>query len=218
MRGNFLIRRPHVTGRRVGPQTEPRSSTGITATPPWRLPSMRMVWDPGRVSDREPQKTTTPVKSPTPFDRALATRRTHQESFAVATRAGTGSRLRRSDLATILELAYGMVRDWQAEGLAHQMEAALRALADVPISRDSSLALVLFRSALPRLDPKRASKWAAVLEVAEDTGTSRKRFGRFMSKHGGVEGSARKRARARRRELDRESAGRTACLERPRRS
>jgi hypothetical protein len=100
-------------------------------------------------------------------------------------------------LATILELAYGMVRSWHSEGLADDVEDALRALADAPISRDSSLALVLFRSALPRLDPKRASKWAAVLEVAEEAGISRKRFARFLSKHGGVEGAARKRARLR---------------------
>ena len=56
------------------------------------------------------------------------------------------------------------------------------------IAADSSLELVLLRSALPSLDPKRASKWAAAIEVADHAGVSKRRFGAFLKKRGGIEG------------------------------
>ena len=61
------------------------------------------------------------------------------------------------------DCAYAVVRCWKHEGVGQEIERELRAEAQVPISRMSSLFLVLLRSALPRLDGKRASKMALAL-------------------------------------------------------
>jgi len=67
----------------------------------------------------------------------------------------------------------------------------LRAQAEVGISTSSSLFLTLIRSALPRLDPKRASKWSAALLAADLSGVYANRVVGFLRKNGGIEGAAR---------------------------
>ena len=63
----------------------------------------------------------------------------------------------------------------------------------------SSLFLVLLRSALPRLDGKRASKMALALTAADDRDVTAKRLAAFLWGNGGIEGAARQRASAVRR-------------------
>jgi len=95
--------------------------------------------------------------------------------------------------------AYGAVRRWKREGVGQEIERELRAEAQVPISRMSSLFLVLLRSALPRLDGKRASKMALALAAADDRDVTAKRLAAFLWHNGGIEGAARQRASAVRR-------------------
>ena len=58
--------------------------------------------------------------------------------------------------------------------------------------------LVLIRSALPKVDEKAASKWAAALELAEQDAIAPKHFIAFLREIGGIEGAHRQRARLRR--------------------
>ncbi len=71
------------------------------------------------------------------------------------------------------------------------------------MSRRSSLFLVLIRSALPRLDAKRASKWAGALQLADHHGVRSKRLVVFLHNSGGIEGAARERAKLRIKERSR---------------
>ena len=75
--------------------------------------------------------------------------------------------------------------------MAEDIERELRAKAQVAVSRSSSLFLLLLRSALPRLDPKRASKWGAALAFADDRGVSSKRLAPLLRNNGGIKGTAR---------------------------
>ena len=91
---------------------------------------------------------------------------------------------------------------WSGPGSARELGRKLnelRAEAQVPISRMSSLFLVLLRSALPRLDGKRASKMALALATAADQDVTAKRLAAFLWHNGGIEGAARQRASAVRR-------------------
>jgi hypothetical protein len=54
---------------------------------------------------------------------------------------------------------------------------------------ESGLFLVLLRSALPRLDPKTASKLAAALEFAADQGIRSKHLAAFLHSSGWDQGS-----------------------------
>jgi hypothetical protein len=103
--------------------------------------------------------------------------------------------------------AYGAVRRWKREGVGQEIERELRAEAQVPISRMSSLFLVLLRSALPRLDGKRASKMALALACADDQAVTTKRLAAFLWHNGGIEGAARQRASAIRRASSRYISG-----------
>jgi hypothetical protein len=76
-----------------------------------------------------------------------------------------------------------------------EIERALRAEAKVAINQRSNLLLVLIRCALPRLDIRRASKWAAALEFANRQEIRSKRLSAFLNNNGGVEGAARARAK-----------------------
>jgi hypothetical protein len=80
---------------------------------------------------------------------------------------------------------------WQEDAVAEEIERELRAEAQVAVSRSSSLFLLLLRSALPRLDPKRASKWGAALAFASYRGVSSKRLAPLLRNDGGIEGAAR---------------------------
>jgi hypothetical protein len=90
------------------------------------------------------------------------------------------------------------VRAWRSDGVDQEIERELRAEAAVAISRRSSLFLVLIRCALPRLEIKRASKWAVALEYADQQGIRSKRLSAFLHNNGGVEGAARARAGSKR--------------------
>jgi hypothetical protein len=105
------------------------------------------------------------------------------------------ARLCRSDEYDILRCAYRAVRTWQRDGVHHEIERELRAGADVAVSRPSSLFLLLIRCAVPYLEIKRASKWAAALEYADAQGIRSKRLAAFFWRVGGVEGAARARAK-----------------------
>jgi hypothetical protein len=81
-----------------------------------------------------------------------------------------GARLCRADEYGILRCAYRAVRALRSDGIQEEIERELRAGADVAVSRRSSLFLLLIRCALPRLNIRRASKWAAALEYADAQG------------------------------------------------
>jgi hypothetical protein len=107
-------------------------------------------------------------------------------------------RLCRADEHGILRCAYLSVRAWRSDGVHEEIERELRAGADVAVSRRSSLFLLLIRCSLPRLDIKRASKWAAALEYADRREIRSKRLPAFLHNNGGVEGAARARAKSKR--------------------
>jgi hypothetical protein len=137
-----------------------------------------------------------PVAMPddnSPAARARRARRKLRRLFEDARRAAhRQARLRRDDEYELLRCAYAMVRRWEREGVGEEIARELRAEAQVPMSRMSSLFLVLLRSALPRLDGKRASKMALALAAADDQAA-------FLWHNGGIEGAARQRAWAARR-------------------
>ena len=70
----------------------------------------------------------------------------------------------------ILRCAYRAVRAWRRDRVQEEIERELRAEAEVAISRQSNLFLVLIRCALPYLDSKRASKWAVAMKNADEQG------------------------------------------------
>ncbi|MCB1464239.1 MAG: hypothetical protein KDJ90_17895, partial [Nitratireductor sp.] len=109
-----------------------------------------------------------PALEITPDDRARRARKAIRKQFRTADLAARDKgRLGRKDQYALLERAYRIVRRWKRAGHAGRVKAALRRQGRVVTNRTSSLYLVLFRSAMPTLDPKRASKWAAALELAE---------------------------------------------------
>ena len=133
-----------------------------------------------------------------PAARARRTRRKLRRLFADASRTAQGQvRLCRTEEYQLLRSAYAAVRRWRDDGVAEEIERELRAEAQVAISRASGLFLVLLCSALPRLDPKRASKWAAALAFADHHGVHSKRLVAFLRNHGWIEGAARGRAKLR---------------------
>ena len=135
-----------------------------------------------------------------PAARARRARRKLRRLFEEARRAAHGqARLGRDHEYQLLRCAYAVVRRWKREGVGQEIERELRAEAQVPMSRMSSLFLVLLRSALPRLDGKRASKMALALAAADDQDVTAKRLAAFLWHNGGIEGAARQRASAVRR-------------------
>ena len=135
-----------------------------------------------------------------PAARAQRARRKLRRLFEEARRAAKGqARLGRDQEYQLLRCAYAVVRRWKREGVGQEIERELRAEAQVPISRMSSLFLVLLRSALPGLDGKRASKMALALAAADDQDVTAKRLAAFLWHNGGIEGAARQRASAVRR-------------------
>ena len=117
--------------------------------------------------------------------------------FEKARRAAQGqARFAREDEYHLLNFAYGAVRRWKREGVGQEIERELRAEAQVPMSRMSSLFLVLLRSALPRLAGKRASKMALALAAADDQALRPSGWPPF---HGTMAGSRVQPASARRR-------------------
>jgi hypothetical protein len=122
-----------------------------------------------------------------------------QRMFKVARRASADqARLRRADQYAILKRAYSALHRWKEEGLSEEAERELRRETELAIAPRSSLPLVLIRSALPKVDEKAASKWAAALEMAAREEIAPKHFIAFLREIGGIEGAHRRRARLRR--------------------
>jgi hypothetical protein len=127
--------------------------------------------------------------------RARKAKRRLRRLFEQAIRNAKGrARLCRADEYEIVRCAYRAVRTWQRDGVHEEIERELRAEAEVAVSRRSSLFLLLIRCSLPRLEIKRASKWAAALEYADRQEVKSKRLPGFLWRVGGVEGAARAKA------------------------
>jgi hypothetical protein len=132
----------------------------------------------------------------TPAARAQKAKRRLRRLFEKARRNAKGQvRLNRADEYEILRCAYRSVRAWRREGVDELIERELRAEAEVPVSRRASLFLLLIRCSLPRLEIRRASKWAAALDCADQQGIRSKRLTAFLHNNRGIEGAARARAK-----------------------
>ena len=157
------------------------------------VPSLHHIVLPSRPQPKadQPQSASVAAADDTPAARARRARWKIRRLFKDARRAAKGQvRLRRADEYELLRCAYAAVRCWQEGGVAEEIERELRTEAQVAVSRSSSLFLLL-RSALPRLDPKRASKWGAALAFADHRGVSSKRLAPLLRNNGGIEGAAR---------------------------
>jgi hypothetical protein len=118
--------------------------------------------------------------------------------FKKARRAAADqARLRRADQYAILKRAFSALHRWKEDGVGEDAERELRRETELAIAPRSSLPLVLIRSALPKVDEKAASKWAAALEMAEQDAIAPKHFLAFLREIGGIEGAHRQRARLR---------------------
>jgi hypothetical protein len=125
--------------------------------------------------------------------------RTLRRMFKVARRASAGqARLRRENQYAILKRAYSALQRWKQDGVSEGAERELRRETECAIAPRSSMPLILIRSALPKLDEKAASKWAAALEMAERDAIAPKHLLAFLRDIGGIEGAHRRRARLRR--------------------
>jgi hypothetical protein len=143
----------------------------------------------------------------TPATRARKAKRRLRRLFEHARRNAKGrARLCRSHEYEILRVAYRSVRAWRREGVDEEIERELRAGAEVAVSRRSSLFLLLIRCALPRLEIRRASKWAAAMETADRQEIRSKRLCTFLHNNGGIEGAARVRGK-----LEKEVSVRDVC-------
>src|SRR5688572_11650511 len=110
--------------------------------------------------------------------------------FKKARRASADqARLRRADQYTILKRAYSALHRWKEDGVSEDAERELRRETELAVAPRSSLPLVLIRSALPKMDEKAASKWAAALEMAEQDAIAPKHFIAFLREIGGIEGA-----------------------------
>jgi hypothetical protein len=157
------------------------------------------VATPAAKSPQEPASPNLRIQNPPADDhtaaRARKAKRRLRRLFERANRNAKGrARLCRADEYEILRCAYRAVRAWRSDGIQEEIERELRAGSEVAVSRRASLFLLLIRCALPRLDIKRASKWAAALEYADQQGIRSKRLPAFLWRVGGVEGAARARA------------------------
>jgi hypothetical protein len=165
-------------------------------------PGRRRSLPPARTSTfNSPQPAPEELETPSQFTedhspaaRARKARRRLRRLFDAARQKAKGrARLCRADEYEVLRSAYRAVRAWRSDGVHEQIERELRAEAEVAVSRRSNLFLVLIRCALPSLDIKRASKWAAALDTADRQDIRSKHLSAFLHHSGGIEGAARKR-------------------------
>jgi hypothetical protein len=197
-RGRFKLGRFKI-GRFTPARTRTRRAVPIVRTPqpPVSVTNERLP-PSGEPAHPVPVLAITLAEDHSPAARAHRARRKLARRYAQAIRAAKGkARLSRVDEYELLRVAYAAVRCWREDGVAEEIERELRAQADGAISRGSSLFLVLLRSALPRLNAKRASKWGAALELAAHHDTRSKRLVSVMRASGGIEGAARERAKLR---------------------
>jgi hypothetical protein len=165
-------------------------------------PGRRRSLPPARTStSNPPQQAAKELETPSQFAqdhgpaaRARKARRRLRRLFEAARRKAKGqARLCRADEYDVLRCAYRAVRAWRSDGVHEEIERELRAEAEVAVSRRSNLLLVLIRCALPSLDIKRASKWAAALDTADRQHIRSKHLSAFLHHSGGIEGAGRKR-------------------------
>lgn len=167
--------------RKPQPGTTPLHRTGPTAAEPQR----RMKLVPRKVE-------LSPAAS------ATRARRTLRLRFREANQnASAHARLRKADIYGTMKVAYAAVRAWRKRGVAQEVERLLRRSTTSVLAAQSSPFLVLLRAALPGLDAKRASKWAAAMALADRKGIARTNFVAFLERQGGVEGAAKAWARHR---------------------
>jgi hypothetical protein len=170
------------------------------------------VATPGARSPQEHASANLRIENPavedhSPAARAQKAKRRLRRLFEQARRKAKGrARLCRDDEYEILRCAYRAVRAWRSDGVHDEIERELRAGAEVAVSRRSSLFLLLIRCSLPRLEIRRASKWAAALETADRQEIRSKRLTAFLHNNGGIEGAARARAK-----FGRETSERAVC-------
>jgi hypothetical protein len=113
-----------------------------------------------------------------------------RKAFGEAEERAVGDRLDWDNQLAVLEAAYRAVWDWRRGGWGHTVQAMLRRMAPGRIWRKSGLALVVLRSALPDLCPKRASKWSSALDLAYHHEIDPDRLPAFLSEWGGIDGAA----------------------------
>jgi hypothetical protein len=155
----------------------------------------------GTSTSNPPQQAAMELETPSQFAedhspaaRARKARRRLRRLFDAAKQKAKGqARLCRADEYDVLRCAYRAVRAWRGDRVHEEIERELRAEAEVAVSRHSNLFLVLIRCALPSLDIKRASKWAAALDTADRQDIRSKRLSAFLHHSGGIEGAGRKR-------------------------
>jgi hypothetical protein len=159
-------------------------------------PLVPKVRQPPAPASDDPEPQSLHNKNDSPAVRAQKAKWRLRRLFETAWHNARGqARLCGSEEYEILRCAYRAVRAWRSEGIQEEIERELRDEAAVAISPRSNLFLVLIRCSLPYLDSKRASKWAAALEYADEQDIHSKRLPAFLWRVGGVEGAARAKAK-----------------------
>ena len=99
----------------------------------------------------------------------------------------------------LLKFAYGAVRRWKREGVGQEIERELRAEAQVPISRMSSLSWCCSDRLYPASTGNVLRRWPLLSRVLMIRRLRPRRLAAFLWHDGGIEGAARQRASAVRR-------------------
>lgn len=143
------------------------------------------------------------AKAATPKSRSPATLRTSANKAIRAlqkkyTEILDREEKRRRDIHDVLYVAYRRIKNWCRDGIESEIELRLRNEASSSIHRRSSIFLVLLQTAFPEYPPKNLSRWAAALEYADRKEVEISDFKGFLMLNGGVEGTKKKLAVARR--------------------
>lgn len=117
------------------------------------------------------------------------------ERYEATAKASVIGRMPRSAISELLMAIYGAIACWRDDGAIHQVKRVLRRMGGRAIDFRSNDYLVLLRASLPKLPPKRASKWEAALDAADHHDVDPTDLGQFLIDMGGIEGAARERAR-----------------------
>jgi hypothetical protein len=118
-----------------------------------------------------------------------------REAFVKATIEADSRGLKRlpwDRQCVVLKRAYRFVAAWRDDEIIEPVIEYLQETARASISPDSGPYLTLLRAALPRLDPKQASKWAAALEYVNHRRLSVESLKWLLERNGGIEGAAKK--------------------------
>lgn len=110
-------------------------------------------------------------------------------------RAGASGRLPKTAAHELLVVVYRYVAAWRADKTIGGIMRQLRHDCPSIIERASTQYLTLLRAALPALDAKKCSKWAAALDAADYHEIAPADLSEFLDEMGGIEGAAKERAR-----------------------